>query len=157
MQPRHPPIGPCLALRPRALDLPFPAGVEFEAQTHLSSLGGLLGHFSWPTLCPLGLYTHVGWLFSGIRPREGSTRLPVSCSLPRSAKKPIHLTNGGGAPPLNQARISGLGSLELSPAGTPHPPPWGDTPHPPPWGDTQRPLASGGRAGQGGTGLEVEL
>ena len=139
MQPWDPPIRPCLALRPRALHLPFPAGVEFEAQTLLSPLDGPLSHFSWPTLCPRGLHTHMGWPSSGIRPREGSTRLPVSCSLPCSAKKPIHLTDAGGAPPLHLARISGLGSLELSPAGSPHPPPWGDT---------RRPLASGGGWGR---------
>lgn len=53
-----PPSRPCRALRPPALDLPLLQ--LFEAQTHLSPLGGPLGHFSWPMLCPRGLHTHVG-------------------------------------------------------------------------------------------------
>ena len=67
--------------------------------------------------CVLGVSTHTWDQAPG---KEHVA--PVSCPLPCSAKKPVHLTDAGGAPPLHQAHISGPGSLELPPAGTPlHP------------------------------------
>lgn len=113
--PRQAPLGP----PPSCTGPAFPAGVEFEAQTHLSPLGGPLGHFSWPTLCPQGLHTHVG---SG--PGKGAHG-PCFLSPPLLCEETVHLTDAGGAPPLDQACISGPGPLELPPAGTPHTP-WGD-------------------------------